>query len=138
MEITKMSKQELVQNIFRVERSRLRLTAQTVGDMCGVSKQAIADTERLDKTRTSIKTDLYKKLCKIYGLNEDKIYKMIARQRESEKTARKEARKWVKFATMTELQKMPEELKRPAPPPAPPRANKKPVIIDGIFKVTLV
>jgi len=107
-----MSKQELVQNIFRVERSRLRLTAQTVGDRCGVSKQAIADTERLDKTRTSIKTDLYKKLCKIYGLNEDKIYKMIARQRETEKAARKEARKWVKSATMTELQKMPEELKK--------------------------
>ena len=78
----------------------------------GVSKQAIADTERLDKTRTSIKTDLYKKLCKIYGLNEDKIYKMIARQRESEKTARKEARKLEKSATMTELQKMPEELKK--------------------------
>ena len=107
-----MNKQELVQNIFRVERSRLRLTAQTVGDRCGVSKQAIADTERLDKTRTSIKTDLYKKLCKIYGLNEDKIYKMIARQRESEKTARKEARKWEKSATMAELQKMPEELKK--------------------------
>ena len=106
-----MSKQELVQNIFRVERSRLRLTAQAVGDMCGVSKQAIADTERLDKTRTSIKTDLYKKLCKIYGLNEDKIYKMIARQREIEKTARKEAKKWEKSATMAELQKMPEELK---------------------------
>ena len=91
-----MNKQELVQNIFRVERSRLRLTAQTVGVRCGVSKQAIADTERLDKTRTSIKTDLYKKLCKIYGLNEDKIYKMIARQRETEKTARKEAKKAAK------------------------------------------
>ena len=106
-----MSKQELVQNIFRVERSRLRLTAQAVGDMCGVSKQAIADTERLDKTRTSIKTDLYKKLCKIYGLNEDKIYKMIARQREQEKAIRTAARKWEKSATMAELQKMPEELK---------------------------
>ena len=85
-----------VQDIFHVERARLRLTTRQVGKMCGVSNQAIADTERLDKTRTSIKTDLYKKLCKIYGLDENKIYKMIARQREQERAVRKEARKAAK------------------------------------------
>lgn len=84
---------DTVQNIFHIERAKRRLTTREVGAQIGVSNQTVANSENNLKTMLSVKTDVYKKLCAFYGLDEVKIHDMLVLQIEKEKAARRKAKK---------------------------------------------
>jgi transcriptional regulator with XRE-family HTH domain len=82
-----------VQNIFKIERTKLGFTTRQVGERVGVSPMAISITEDVKRTQISVKTDLCKKLCVVYGLNYDDIIKKVFNQRTAESIAKIKARK---------------------------------------------
>ena len=78
-----------VQDIFRQERTKRRLSQQVVADQVGVEKQSISDSEKLDKTRTSTKpTGFYIKLCEVYGLDSEAIRMQLEAQKADEKLSK--------------------------------------------------
>jgi transcriptional regulator with XRE-family HTH domain len=82
-----------VQNIFKIERTKLGLTTRQVGEKVGVSPMAISLTEDIKKTHISVKTDMCWRLCELYGLDYDDIIKKVFKQRTDESIAKIKARK---------------------------------------------
>jgi len=77
-----------VQDIFRVERAKLNKTSREVAKLIGTSAMYISQSEDIRKTVISTKTDTCKKLCELYGLDSEKICKMIQKQKLEEGIAR--------------------------------------------------
>jgi len=73
-----------VQDTFRLERTKRRMSMQEVADKLGVSSMSICDTETLNRTKISTKTELFPKLCELYGLDPDKIKKQVMAQKYAE------------------------------------------------------
>lgn len=76
---------ETVQRTMFLARMKKRMSMRDVAAALNTTPQMVLRTEKAGKTLLSDRTDFYKKLCKLYGLDEQEIYEAIVAQRAAEK-----------------------------------------------------